>query len=84
MFFVMLLINLLFLGTQIYVSTKYQWERSLTIALLFTTYTIIAFPHMKFHFIYLFLAVFIWFFFIAAFFQRDKLFQSKKSRTESQ
>ncbi|MER1957625.1 MAG: hypothetical protein ABS942_09600 [Solibacillus sp.] len=84
MFFVKLLINLLFIGTQIHVSTKYKWKRSLAIALLFTIYTIIMFPHVKFHFFYLYLCLFLWAFFVAAFFQRDRLYQSKKSRTEPQ
>ena len=83
MLFVKLLINLVFVGTQIHVSTKYKGKRILAIALLFTIYTFIIFPHVKFHFFYLYLCAFLWFFFIAAFFQRDKLYQSEKSRTES-
>lgn len=84
MLFVKLLINLLFIGTQIHVSTKFKWKRSLVVALLFTIYTIIIFPQAKFQFFYLYLCFFMWIFFVAAFFQRDKLYQAKKSRTEPQ
>ncbi|WP_274308132.1 hypothetical protein [Solibacillus daqui] len=80
--FILKLLNLLFIGTQIYFSSKYKWKHSLAIALLFTLYVTFIFPHVTFQYIYLYLCLFLWLLFVAAFFQRDKLYQSPKSRTE--
>lgn len=83
MFYIKILVNLLFIVVQIRVSTNYQYKRSLLVAILYTMYVIIIFPHITYGYIYLYLCIMLWFFFAVAYFQRENLFSSKKSRTET-
>lgn len=83
MFFTKVFINALFIATQIHFSTTYQYKRSLLVAILFTTYVYIIFPHVTYGFIYIFLIIMLWLLFSASYFQRTQLFDSYKSRTES-
>lgn len=78
MFYIMILINAIFIAAQIHVSKKYQYRRSLLVALLYTLYVSIIFPYVTFEFIYIYLSVMLWLFFFACFFMRDRLFDYKK------
>ena len=83
MFFTKVFVNALFIATQIQFSTTYQYKRSLLVAILYTTYVYIIFPHVTYGFIYVFLLIMLWLLFSASYFQRTHLFDSYKSRTES-
>lgn len=74
MLYIKILINALFIGAQIHVSTKYQYKRSFLVAFLYTIYVSIILPYVTFGYIYLYLSVMLWLFFSASFFMRDRLF----------
>lgn len=84
MFYIKILTNALFLTAQIYVSTKYQYKRSIIVTLLYIVYVILVFPYITYSYIYVYLifmnCIFSW----ATYYQRDRLYMSKKSRTELQ
>lgn len=74
MFYIKILINALFIATQIHVSTKHHFKRSFLVALLYTVYVIIILPYVTFEYIYLYLCMMLWLFSVASFFMRDRLF----------
>ena len=82
MFYIKILINALFLTAQIYVSTKYQYKRSIIITILYIIYVILVFPYVTYSSIYISLILMNFLFSWAAYYQRDRLYMSKKSRTE--
>ena len=82
MFYIKILINALFLTAQIYVSAKYQYKRSIIITILYIIYVILVFPYVTYSSIYIYLILMNCLFSWAAYYQRDRLYMSKKSRTE--
>lgn len=74
MFYIMILINALFIVAQIHVSTKLKYKHSFLVALLYTIYVIIIFPYVIYEYIYLYLCMMLWLFFSASFFMRHRLF----------
>ena len=83
MFFIKIFVNLLFIVAQIHFSTTYQYKHSLLVAVLYTTYAYIIFPHVTYGFIYVFLLIMLWLLFSVSYFQRNHLFDLYICRSES-
>ena len=81
MFFIKIFVNSLFIVAQIHFSTGYQYKRSLLVAILYTAFVYIVFPHVTYGYIYVFLMIMLWLLFCASYFQRNHFYHSK-SRTE--
>jgi hypothetical protein len=65
-------INALFLILSLHFSMKYQYKRSITVAIIYTLYIIFIAPYTTLYYSYLFLCQMIWLLALASYFQRSK------------